>query len=268
MPALPADAAAPNMPDDEQAAAALRPVYRRAGGQHDAPADTMLRRIADDASNLLRLAAFPAAFELAAVAVLKRHGASMDAEFRIDLLALACEAGYAGLAAALLAERLAWRDGDRFECMTLAIRSGQPSLVSLLLAAGIDARTRSACGATLLGHAIATGNAAMVQLLRDAGARADADGHALAVAASLGWAEMIGQCIDDGAGSAALAGALDIAAHAGQHRALGQLLQAGAPVDPALRHATRRSDTEAVELIQAGVAARLLVSGALLSRLI
>jgi hypothetical protein len=88
------------------------------------------------------------------------------------------------------------------------------------------------------------------------------------VAASAGWAEMIAMCIDDGADSAALAGALDIAAHAGQHRALGQLLQAGAPVDPALLHAARRGDTEAVELIHAGLSARLLVSGALLSRLI
>jgi hypothetical protein len=256
-----------NAIDDAQAAAALQALYWRAGGRHAATPKAMLRRIADDASNLLRVAAFPPAFESTALAVLQRHGAAMDAELRIDLLALACEAGYAGLAAALLKTRIAWRDGDRFQCTALAIQSGQPALLRLLLAAGIDARTRSASGATLLSHAIAAGDVGMVQLLRDAGARADVHGEALAAAAIGGNLEMIGMCIDDGAGKAALASALDHAAQGGQHPAVALLLQAGAPVDPALLNASRRGDTDALDLIQASLSARLLASGEIVARL-
>jgi len=264
---MPNNPAISNPEDDEQAAAALQALYWRAGGRRAATPEAMLRQIADDASNLLRVAAFPPEFESTALAVLQRHGTGIDAELRIDLLALACEAGYAGLAAALLKARIAWRDGDRFECTALAIQSGQPALVSLLLAAGIDARTRSASGATLLSHAIAAGDAGIVQLLRDAGARDDVHGRALAAAAISGNLEMIRMCIADGAGKAALASALDHAAQAGQHPAAALLLQAGAPVDPALLNASRRGDTEALDLIQASLSAQLLASTAIGARL-
>ena len=252
--------------DDAQATLLLQPLYRRAGGRRAATPDVMLRTIADDASNLQRLDAFPQGFEAAAIAVVQRHGARIDAELRIDLLALACEAGYDGLAATLLAARIAWRDGDRFQCMALAIRSGRPALVGLLLDAGIDVRTRSACGATLLVQAIDAGDTGIVQLLRNAGAVADPDGQALAAAAVSGDPDLLGMCISDGATSAALANALDHAAHAGQYAALVMLLQAGAAAEPALGHAMKRGDAEAADLINGALAARLLAAGNIVSQ--
>jgi hypothetical protein len=60
----------------------------------------------------------------------------------------------------------------------------------------------------------------------------------------------------------ALGDALDLAAIAGQHRAVTLLLQSGAPVDPALMHATQRGDTEMVERICATSAGLLLAAGA------
>lgn len=251
--------------DDVQASAALQSLYWHAGGRHAATPDAMLRQIADDASNLLRASAFPPAFEATTLAVLQRHGARIDAELRIDLLALACEAGYASLAAALLDARIAWRDGDRFQCMALAIQSQQPALAKLLLDAGIDARTRSADGATLLSHAVATGDEDIVRMLRDAGARADPDGLALFAAAIGGRLDMLRMCVADGASAALLAIALDCAAQAGQHAALALLLQAGAPVEPALSHAVRRGDNESMDVIHARLAAQLLASGAIMT---
>ena len=248
--------------NDAQITAVLLPLYHRAGGRRAPGMDEMLHRIADDGSHLLRLHAFPAAFEAAALEAVTRHGAQMDQELRIDLLALSCEAGYGELAAALLSIGIAWRDGDAYQCMVLAIQARQSALLALLLQAGIDAAMRGECGTPLLGHAIASGDAAIVTLLREAGARADSEGAALAAAAISGQLAMISMCIADGASSAALADALDHAAEAGQHRALVLLLQAGAPVDPALLHATQRGDTEAVNLIAAIRSSHLLVSSA------
>ena len=51
----------------------------------------MLRTIADDASNLQRLDAFPQGFEAAAIAVVQRHGARIDAELRIGTTSAAQE---------------------------------------------------------------------------------------------------------------------------------------------------------------------------------
>ena len=85
---------------------------------------------------------------------------------------------------------------------------------------------------------------------------------AVTVCAQCGQLEMISMCVDDGASLAALGDALDQAAMAGQHQAVVHLLQAGAPVDPALLHATQRGDKEVVELISAARAGQLLASGA------
>lgn len=248
--------------NDAQITAVLLPLYHRAGGRDAAGINEMLHRIADDGSHLLRLHAFPAAFEAAALEAVTRHGAQMDQELRIDLLALACEAGYGALAAALLEIGIAWRVGDAYQCMVLAIKAHQPALLALLLRSGIDAALRGECGTPLLSHAIASGNAAIVSLLRNAGARADREGSALAAAAISGQLAMIRICVDDGASLAALGDALDQAAAAGQHQALVLLLQAGAPVDPALLHATQRGDSEMVDLICTARAGQLLASGA------
>ena len=248
--------------NDAQITAVLLPLYHRAGGRGAAGIDEMLHRIADDGSHLLRLHAFPAAFEAAALEAVTLHGAQMDQELRIDLLALACEAGYGELAAGLLDIGVAWRVGDAYQCTVLAIQARQPALVALLLDLGIDAAMRGECGTPLLSHAITSGDAAIVSLLRKAGARADSDGSALAAAALSGQLEMIRMCVDDGASLTTLADALDQAAMAGQHQTVLHLLQAGAPVDPALLHATQRGDSEMVDLICAARAGQLLAAGA------
>ena len=248
--------------DDAQITAILLPLYHRAGGRHTAGIDDMLHRIADDGSHLLRLHAFPAAFESAVLEAVNRHGTQMDNELRLDLLALACEAGYQRLASALLGIGIEWREGDAYPCMVLAIHTRQPALVALLLDAGIDAALRSECSTPLLCHAISAADTDIVSMLRQAGARADSEGLALSAAVVSGELEMIRMCVDDGASVAALGDALDQAAMAGQHQAVVQLLQAGAPVDPALLHATQRGDKEMVDLIGAARAGQLLAVGA------
>lgn len=248
--------------NDAQITAVLLPLYHRAGGRDGAGINEMLHRIADDGSHLLRVHAIPADFEAAALEAVTRHGAKMDPELRIDLLALACEAGHGELAAGLLDIGIVWRAGDAYQCMVLAIQARAPVLLARLLRFGIDASLRGECGTPLLSHAIASGDVAIARLLRQAGARADNEGSALAAAAIGGQAEMIRMCVDDGASLAALGDALDQAAVAGQHQALMMLLQAGAPVDPALLHATQRGDTEMVDLIHTARAGQLLASAA------
>jgi ankyrin repeat protein len=235
--------------NEAQIKAALSPLYHRAGGRQVAGIDEMLHRIADDSSCLLRVQAFPPAFEAAVLAAVIRNGTQMNSELRIDLLALACEAGYGELAAALLDIGIAWRDGDAYQCMLLAIQARRPALLALLLQAGIDPAMRGECGTPLLSYAVATGDAHIADMLRKAGARADIEGSALAAAAIGGQSEMIRMCVDDGASLSTLGDALDLAATASQHHAVTLLLQAGAPVDPALTHATQRGDTEMVERI-------------------
>jgi ankyrin repeat protein len=242
--------------NEAQIKAVLLPLYHCAGGRQEAGIDEMLHRIADDSSHLLRLNAFPAAFEFAALTAVTRHGVQIDDELRVDLLALACETGYAELAAALLDGGIAWRDGDAYQCMLLAIQARRPVLLALLLQAGIDAATRGECGTPLLSHAVATGDVAVVSMLRKAGARADIEGTTLAAAAIGGQLEMIRMCVDDGASLSTLGDALDLAAAAVQHHAVTLLLQVGAPIDPALMHASQRGDTEMVDHI-CGAKARL-----------
>lgn len=245
--------------------AVLVPLYLRTGGRGTTDLHEMLHRIADNGSHLLRVHVLTAAFEAAVVAAVKQHGAQMGRELRVDLLGLACEAGYETLAAALLDSGIAWRPGDAYQCTALAIQSGKPSLLALLLRAGIEASLRGECGMPLLSHAIASGDAAMVTLLRDAGARAEADGAALAAAAITGQLKMLRMCLEDGASLAALGDALDLAVAAGQAEAAMLLLQAGAPTDPALRNATQRHDIEMVNLICTARAGHLLASGAAVS---
>lgn len=246
--------------NEAQIKAALLPLYHRAGGRQEAGIDEMLHRIADDSSYLLRMQAFPAAFESAAMSAATRHGAQPDQELRINLLALACEAGYRELAAGLLDIGIAWRDGDAYQCMLLAIQARQPALLALLLQAGIDPAMRGECGTPLLSHAVSTGDANIVNTLRKAGARADIEGSAIAAAAIGGQLEMIRMCVDDGASLSTLGDALDLAAAAGQHSAVTLLLHAGAPVDPALKHATQRGDTEMMERICKARAGQMLAA--------
>lgn len=220
----------------------------------------MLRHIADDGSHLLRHQAFPATFEAAALEAISRLGA-LENELRIDLLALACEAGHGELAAALLDTGIAWREGDAYQCMALAIHSGKPALLALLLRAGLAATLRAECGTPILRHAIASGDAAMVTLLRNAGARADSEGSALVAAAVGGQLDMLQMCVEDGAPAAALGDALDQAAAVGKPEAVMLLLRAGAPTEPALLHAAQRGDTDMVDLICTTRAAQLLAAG-------
>jgi hypothetical protein len=248
--------------NNAQVSAVLLPLYHRAGGRDATGIHDMLHRIADNSSHLLRLHAFPAGFEAAVLEVVACDGAQMASELRLDLLALACEAGFRELAAALLAIGIAWRNGDAYQCMVLAIESGRPATVALLLRAGIDAGLRGECGIPLLTHAIAAGDVVIVSMLRKAGARADSEGSALSAAAVSAKPEMIRMCLDDGASQAALGDALDQAAMAGQHQAVIQLLQAGAPVDPALLRATRRGDDEMADLICTARSGQLLAAGA------
>jgi len=248
--------------NEAQIKTVLLPLSRHAGGRHEAEIDELLHRIADDSSHLLRLQAFPPAFEPAALAAVMHYGAQMDPELRIDLLALSCQAGYAELAAALLEAGIAWRDGDAYQCMVLAIQARQPALLALLLDAGIDAAMRGECGTPLLSHAAAVGDATIVAMLRNAGARADSEGLTLAAAAIGGQPQMIQMCVDDGVSLSSLCDALDLAASAGRYQAVVALLQAGAPVDPALTHATLRGDIETADFICATKAGQLLASGA------
>ena len=241
--------------------AALLPLYHLAGGRGATGIHDMLQRIADDGSHLLRQHAFPESFEYVAVEVVTCCGAQMASELRLDLFALACEAGFSELAAALLGTGFTWRSGDAYQCMVLAIEGAHQATLALLLQAGIDAALRGECGTPLLTHAIATGDAAIVCMLRKAGARADSEGSALSAAAVGAQPEMIRMCVDDGASTTALGDALDQAAMAGQHHAVIQLLQAGAPVDPALLHATQRGDDEMADLICKARAGQLLASG-------
>ena len=248
--------------NETEVKAHLLPLYHRAGGRGAPGLPEMLQRIADDGSHLLQLQLLTVAFEAAALAAIQQHGQQLASELRIDLLALACEAGYDALAAALLDLGIAWRDGDAYTCAVLAIQSGKPALLALLLQTGIDASMHGECGTPLLSHAIAAGDPSMVTMLHDAGARPDKEGSALAAAAVCGRLDMLRMCMEDGTSLQTLGDALDQAAAAGHAEAAMLMLQAGAPTDPALIHATQRGDAEMVALICNARAGQLLALGA------
>lgn len=248
--------------DDAQLMAALEQPYRRAGGSRVCGVVHMLQRLADDASHLLRLYAFPAGFEAAALEAVTRHGKQMDQALRIDLLALACEAGYCELATALLNAGIVWLEDDAYQCARLSIQAREPALLALLLQAGVEASLRGECGTPLLAHAMATGDAVLVELLREAGARPDHEGFALGAAAIGGHLAMIEICLEHYLSAAALAEALDYAACAGQCEAVVMLLRAGAPPEPASAHATQRGDREMVDFLCTARTGLVLASGA------
>jgi len=245
-----------------QLTAVLGQLYLRAGGSRVYGVVDMLQRIADDCSHLLRIHAFPADFEAVALEALTRHVEQMDHALRTDLLALACEAGYRELAAALLNAGVVWLEGDAYECMLLSIQARQPALLALLLQAGIDPSLRGECGTPLLAHAMATGDSALVNLLHEAGARPDREGFALGSAAIGGHLAMIEICLEHSPPAAALADALDYAASAGQCEAVVLLLRAGAPLEPALANATQRGDREMADFLCMARAGQVLVSRA------
>jgi len=215
-------------PDMEEARVLgmLQALYCRAGGRRAATVLEMLQRIADDSSHLLRQRAFPADFEAAAVAIVRRRGKDMDSELLADLLALACEAGYSSLARVLFDAGLTLPEEDAHPCLLLAIQSGQAALADLLLRSGIDVRSDDAGGAPLLSHAIRSGSVEIVLLLRNAGARADRDGCALAAAVDSQDIALVRMCLDDGASEQAIAAALEEASALGQHDAVALLVNA------------------------------------------
>ena len=242
---------------DAHIAVTLHSLYWRAGGRQAACAMQMLQRIADDGSHLLGKGAFPADFEALVLAVLAREDYPESGELHLDLLELACEAGFRRLAAVLLRDGPALSDAEACQCMVVAIRSGQPALAAVLLEAGVSPHCRDEAGTPLLSHAIGARQAGIMQLLKAAGARPDEEGCALATAAVAGRADLVCECLAYGPAQAALDAALAAATAAGQHEAMAVLLDAGASAGAALRQAVLSGDADQAGLIRAALAAQL-----------
>lgn len=242
--------------DDAHINVILHTLYWRAGGRKLADMDGMLRRIVDDGSNLLRQKALPADFEMIVLTLLAERGVARENEFRQDLLELACEAGYARLAARLLDTGLVLTAENGALCMTIAICHGHPHLVEALINAGAPAHAHDASGVPMLSHAIAAGNSAAIERLIAAGAGPDPRGHALATAAIHANAELLRLCLAQGAPQQALDEAFALALAAGQVGSMAALLEAGADAEPALQQARQHGDEEASLLIRAALFAQ------------
>ena len=242
--------------NDAHITATLHSLYWRAGGRKTASAAGMLRRIVDDGSHLHRQGTFPADFEDIVLAVLARHGIVPDEEFRLDMLELACEAGYAALAARLLASGPALTAGSAALCLATAIRSGHLTLLEVLLDAGLSPHGSDDSGVPMFSHAIAAGNKAVIERLIASGTGPDQEGHALATAAIGGDAGMLRLCLAHGASQQALDEAFAMAVAAQQSGAMATLLEAGARAETALRQARQRGDEDASVLIRAALFAQ------------
>lgn len=242
--------------DDARTNAILHNLYWRAGGRKHAGTEAMLRRIVDDGSNLLRQQAFPADFEGIVLTLLARHGMAREEEFRLDMLELACEAGYARLAAHLLANGLVLTAENGALCMAIAICHGHAPLLEILIDAGASVHASDSAAIPMLSHAIAAGNRAVIERLFAAGARPDRQGHALATAAIHGDAQMLGLCLAQGASQQALDEAFALALAAEQPETMAALLEAGADAGPALEHARQRGDEQAPSLVRAALFAQ------------
>ncbi|HEX8885805.1 MAG TPA: ankyrin repeat domain-containing protein [Noviherbaspirillum sp.] len=237
--------------DDALINATLHSLYWRAGGRRTASSAVMLRRIVDDGSNLHRQRAFPSHFEEVLLALLARERISLDAEYRQDLLELACETGYARLASRLLTSDAALTAENGALCMAMAIRHGHVALLQTLIDAGASVHDEDESAATGLSHAIAAGNNAAIEVLIASGARPDRQGHALAMAAIHNHAQVLQLCLAQGASQEALDDAFAMALAAQQPEAMATLLEAGASTEAALQQARQRGDEEAIVLIRA-----------------
>ena len=235
---------------DAHITATLHSLYWRAGGRRTASVADMLRRIVDDGSHLCRQRAFTADFESILIALLANGSIACDEEWRLDLLELACEAGYAALAARLLASRQALAPESAALCMITALAAEHALLVGVLLDAGLSPHSCDECGIPLFSHAIATGNSAIIDLLVGAGAGPDQEGHALATAAILGDTDLLQLCLAHGASQPGLDNAFALSAAAAQPEAMAVLLDAGACAEPALRQARQAGDEERTLLIR------------------
>lgn len=242
--------------DDAHINATLHSLYWRAGGRKTAGVAGMLQRIIDDGSNLQRQRAFPADFEDIVLALLARDSVMPDEEFRQDLLELACEAGYARLAACLLAGGIALPTENAALCMAIALRHGHVALLDTLLNAGVSVHRSDASGTPMLSHAIAAGNSVAIECLIASGASPDVQGHALATAAIHDNAELLQMCLAQGASQQALDDAFAMAVAAQQPSAMTTLLNAGASAEVALRQARPRGDEDASVLIRAALFAQ------------
>jgi hypothetical protein len=239
--------------DDAHINATLHSLYWRASGRKTAGATGMLRRIVDDGSNLQRQRAFPADFEDIVLALLASDRVTLDEELRQDMLELACESGYARLAARLLAGGLALTTGNADLYMAIAIRHGHVALLDVLLNAGVSVHGSDESGTPVLSHAIAAGNSAAIERLIASGAGPDQQGHVLATAAIHDNAELLRLCLAQGASQQALDDAFAMAVAAQQPGAMTTLLGAGASAEAALRQARQRGDEDASVLIRAAL---------------
>lgn len=236
--------------NDAHITATLHSLYWRAGGRRPASVVNMLRRIVDDGSHLHRQNAFPADFEAIVLALLADGSAGWDEELPLDLLELACEAGYPKVAARLLKSGLALSSESAALCMATAIGSGQAALLDVLLDAGVSPHAADDAGIPMFSHAMAAGNGAIIGRLVAAGAGPDQQGQALAAAAIGGDADLLRLCLAPGASQQALDEAFALAAAAAQPDAMAMLLEAGACAGPALRQAQQGGDEDRTLLIR------------------
>jgi len=238
---------------DAHITATLHSLYWRAGGRRTASVADMLRRIVDDGSHLHRQRAFPPEFEEIILVLLARDRVALEEEFRQDLLELACEIGYARLAAYLLANGLALTTENAALCMAISIRQGHVALLGTLLSAGASVHGADDSGTPVLSHAIAFGNSAAIDLLFAFGASPDPQGHALATAAIHGRVELLQLCLAKGASQEALDHAFAMGVAAQQPCAMATLLETGASAEAALQQARQRGDEDAIVLIRAAL---------------
>jgi ankyrin repeat protein len=236
--------------DDAHINAILHSLYWRAGGRRTASSAVMLRRIVDDGSNLHRQRAFPSHFEEILLGLLAREPIALDAEYRQDLLELACETGYTRLASRLLTSGAALTAENGALCMAVAIQHDHVALLPTLIDAGVSVHDDDSA-TSVLSQAIAAGNNAAIELLIASGARPDQQGHALTMAAIHNHTQVLRLCLAQGASQEALNDAFAMAVAAQQPEAMATLLEAGASAEAALQQARQRGDEEALGLIRA-----------------
>lgn len=236
--------------NDAHTTAILHSLYWRAGGRKTASLAGMLRRIVDDGSHLHRQQAFPAGFEAVVLGLLANERAGYDEELRLDMLELACEAGYSELAARLLDAGPALTSESAALCMATAISSQQVAVLDALLKAGLSPHIRDDAGVPMFSHAIASGNTDIIERLIAAGAGPDQEGHALATAAIGGDADLLRLCLARGASQEALDDAFTLATAGQQFDAMAILLDAGACAESALRQARQVGDEDRALLIR------------------
>ena len=236
--------------NDAHLTATLHSLYWRAGGRSPASVVDMLRRIVDDGSHLHRQKAFPADVEAVLLALIADESAGWDEELRLDLLGLACEAGYPELAARLLKSGVALSSERAALCLATAIGSGQAALLDVLLDAGVSPHGADDAGIPVFSHAVAAGNGAIIERLMAAGAGPDQQGHALAAAAIGGDAGLLRLCLAQGASQQALDDAFALAVAAAQPDTMAMLLEAGASAALALRQAWQCGDEDRTLLIR------------------